>query len=302
MKSTFHLSIITICLFLSSCGIGSRNFQKQKFTNLKSIKSSYEVNESSTLAFSEDEALNEVVSMYSQDQVELDDEDPKVSLIKTAIDNGQTIVIHHGEKQYRVKDPIYDAFYNNLFGELVEVPSDIKFDSALEFELDEQKPLAESDGIAINDLVQLQKETIEPKEVIEDVKEEDEIKSFKRPTFKERKKWPEITKEEQKKSPLATRAKTFFGLGFLTYLVSLIGFMLLLTSGGLLPIVILVLSGIYYLIMNLIAFINIINYKKKMNKKKKRMRSGMRLMYGLLFAGFVWLGIMIIQYGLLVLI
>ncbi len=296
MKSIFQLSIIVICLVLASCGIGSRNFQKQKFTNLKSIKSSYEVNENASLAFSDEEAPTQAVSIETE--LELDDEDPKVSLIKTAIDNGQTIVIHHGEKQYRVKDPIYDAFYNNLFGELVEVDSDIKFDSALEFELDEEKPLAESDGIAIRYLVKKEPKTIEPKEVVQETQVDDSQK-YKRPTFKERKSWPQVTKEEQDKSPLAKRAKTAFGLGFLTYLFSLIGLLMLITSSWLIGIAILILSGVYYFIMNLIAFINIIKYKKKMDKKKKRMRLGMRLMYGLLFAGFIWVGVMIFQYVLL---
>ncbi|MFT4601758.1 MAG: hypothetical protein ACI857_001941 [Arenicella sp.] len=224
MKSLVKLMLFAFVLALTSCGIGNNGFQKQKFTNLKSLKSSYimqDVKGSSMYEIepsSQDEAL-----------LELDDDDPKTTAIKAAISNDQTIVLHKNDKQYRVNDPVYDGFYKSLFGELEEIPSDIKFDSALEFEVSQNDDLTEGNGFPLSKMT-LKKvsSSLQEKEFLaEDVHYDTYDRPASNPRV-EKAYYPEDKKVEKSQSNEPNRARVFLKLSFLSILLSLAGLLRLM--------------------------------------------------------------------------
>jgi hypothetical protein len=69
MKSIFIISAVLLSI-LCSCGINSQNFNRQKFTNLKSIA---DVTEESTLLEEKQEAIKNVKASYTEENHEIEE-------------------------------------------------------------------------------------------------------------------------------------------------------------------------------------------------------------------------------------
>ena len=295
------LSLLSLAVVLTSCGLNHNNFQRQKFTNLKSMKS---VKESTT------ESLNTFIDneleIEENDEFSLELEDPKVTAIKDAIDNGKTIVLNQKGKQYRLKNPIYDGFYNSLFGDIEEVDTDVTFDSALELDVAEGVEISEDSSFSMNAL-SIKTESIATKveEPITVAEESiiDPKTPYVRPTNRERRSWPEATESEERESIYANKAKKLFGLSFLGIVIVIVGLFLLLIGafgGGSLFLGIFLVVGavLYFILMNAFAFINASKLRVELDIKKKRMRLGMRIVLGLSLSTLLWLCFAIVQYSI----
>ena len=270
MKTAFRLIAIAHLLILCSCGIG--NFQRQKFTKLKSVQTSIVSENEVVLSFFENPINDDC------DLLGLEEEDPKIELIKEAISQGTRIIIHEREGRFQLKEPIYDDFNKRLFGELKKVESDIRFDGALEFEFNGKAEEFEKDGIFIEELTVLDANSPE----VEMNSTQDEEGEYIRPTIKERKEWTVVTKEEENKSIEAVRAKKFSLLALLSLILSGTGVLLVFALPGIWPLLVLGICLVGYVVMMFIARFNIIRYKRKMDFKKKRMRPVMRFLHAIL--------------------
>lgn len=261
--------MIVSCLILSSCGAGFRNFQAQKFTDLKAFRTNQKAPEPIYV-----ELIEESPKVDQTEKIlDLEDENPKVVLIKDAITEGKTIIIHQGEKRFKMKNPVYDSFKNELYGDFEEVDQDAIFPISVIFEASKNVILKDQESIGIGELTERKVEKIQ----IEDPIIEKEKVEYYRPTNKLRKTWPEVTKEEQKEAKNAVKAKRYLGLSLIGMLGTATGFLSLFATGLVWPIVLIGVFTAFYILMFILVRINIIKYRKQCDRKKKRMRLGMRI-------------------------
>jgi len=274
MKANLNLLTVFSILLLTSCGIGSGNFKNQKFTNLKSLRSlNASSTETSSCSFMQTSpSLLELDSPSNEDK-DLEDDDPKVTKIKNAIAEGKTIILHQKNKKFSLKSAVYDSFNSSLFGELEEIDANVKEDNALVFQIPDNAKVSNSKGLSINDLSEV---TLDVEETEEVLSEEDD--EYYIPNNKLRKTWPEVTKAEVKASENAKKTKRFLGLSLIGIVGVIGGLFLVFALGSGWPIAIALAFGAFYIIMAILVRINIRKYRKECDEKKKRMRPGMRLL------------------------
>lgn len=117
MKNFGIIFLLIISAGLGSCTVGFNNFNKQKFTGLKSIKAPKNQAEN-----------NHQSELISADAVEeahavLEDQNPLTERLKSAIEDEEEIVIKKDGKLYRMQNAVYDQFVDAIIGTLVPLES-----------------------------------------------------------------------------------------------------------------------------------------------------------------------------------
>lgn len=285
MKTTRFILFFLIAFIFSSCSMHFSGFSSQKYTHFKKkeICGEHAVNDRENSHFLQTESAKTDFVMQIRDE-----DDPKTARVKTAIQQKETIILAKDTNYFELVDPTYDQFYQQLHGNLTTIHRDsIPSKSLL---LHSEKAL--QSGSFVQNIEELHysnsnqnhTEVTQLKDTAQDSKN-----IFNRTRLKERRKWPEVTKEEEKSSKSAKRTKLFFGASVGAFALAVFALVILLLSWsavfGFAAVSLLVLSQIF----SLTAFVFAQKYRVEMRDKKKRRRKGIRLITGILFLSFYYL-------------
>jgi len=151
MKTKQFILFGILVVFISSCGGGFNNFNRQKYTGLKSIPTAYQSQEKKENKKTES-PVSKVAETFEKEQKVLE-VNPKVESIKKAINNNEPVIIKKGEDYFLIENPLYDQFFNKLYGKFTPVQKEDLGDSWLELGISETTALNERNGLSINDEV-----------------------------------------------------------------------------------------------------------------------------------------------------
>lgn len=290
MKATHLLFTVLTSFILLSCGMGSVSFSTQKYTNFKTKKmyASLDVGANK-------EQANEIEAEGLSSEGELRDEDPpKVAAIKKAIQGKESIIIIQDTSYFELQQPTYDQFYNQLHGQLVPIHRDSVTSRSLVLhskgELSKGTYQGAVDGLHYGESTNTLVEQSENKGSAEQTKQ-------KRATFKERKTWPTVTKEEEQQSHNAKRTKQFFGASIGLFLASILAIILAIFTWSVVFIVLAVILMVLSQIFSVSAFIHALKYRKETRNQRKKRRAGIRFLTILLAFGMYYLLVTLVGLG-----
>jgi hypothetical protein len=292
MKTKQFILLGILVALLSSCGGGFNNFNRQKHTGLKSLPTAYQSQEKNEKKKTES-PVSKVAETFEKERKVLE-VNPKVENIKKAISNNEPVIIKKGDEYYLIENPLYDQFYNKLFGKFTQVKKEDLGDSWLQLGISETTALNDRNGLTVNDNVVIEKAYSE-KEVVKNyspIEHKPETVAIpKKQAFKiynSDKTWKETTVRDVVASVHGRRARTAYatvfllvGLGvFLTLLffVVYVDFFLIIAA----------LAFVGAFISLLIAAVSARKFTREMYYKKKKLHNSFKLMKFL-----IWLGILV---------
>lgn len=285
MKTTRFILFFLIAFIFSSCSMHFSGFSCQKYThfNKKEVYGEYAVNDRKNLHFAQTESAKTDFEMQVRDE-----DDPKTACVKTAIQRKETIILAKDTHYFELIDPTYDQFYQQLHGNLTVIHRDSIPSKSLI--LHSKKAL--QSGSFVQNIEELHysnsnqnhTEVTQLKDTAQDSKN-----IFNRTRLRERRKWPEVTKEEERNSKSAKRTKLFFGASVGAFALAVFALVIALLSWSVVFVFAAILLFAISQIFSITAFVFAQKYRIEMLNKKKRRRKGIRLITGLLFLSIYYL-------------
>jgi len=291
MKTKQFIIFTLVALVLTSCGMGS--FSTQKYTDFKKKKMYAEQH----IGHANHTEFNEIETSKSENEVDIHQEDdPKTIRIKAAIQQKESIILVKDTNYFKLQDGTYDQFYKQLHGKLVPIHRDSIASNALV--LHTKKEL--KSGSFFQDVEELHYSTStveKPDTAQNETTNTINNNKAERPTFKERRSWPEVTKEEEKASYNAKRTKQFFGASVALFLGAFLALIIALFSWSLPFVIAAIFLFALSQVFSVASFVFAQKYRIETRNKKKRRRLGMRFITGLLFIGMYYLLMLFVSMG-----
>ncbi|MEO9533681.1 MAG: hypothetical protein ABJG68_01680 [Crocinitomicaceae bacterium] len=291
MKTKQLLIVTLFSLIFTSCGGGFNNFNKQKYTGLKSIPTAYQSQEKKEDKKPENPLLKVAETFESEQQVTA--ENPDADKIKKAIESNEPIIIKKGEDYYLVDDPLYDQFYNKLHGKFTQVDKDDLGSSWFEVEISESTPLNERTGLNIGEGVKIgegiaKQETAQSPTSIDNKPEVVTIpkKEPFRMYFSE-KNWKESTTADVMASQHGKRTRMAYGTAII--LLALAVLLLILFFSVYVEFFLIIVVGAFIgaFISLITAAVNARKFTREMYYKKKKLHASFQLLKVLSWVGIL---------------
>ena len=290
---TKHLLIVSLLgIIFTSCGGGFNNFNKQKYTGLKSIPTAYQSQEKAEKKKTES-PVSKVAETFEKEQIVFE-VNPKVENIKKAITNNEPVIVKKGDEYFLIENPLYDQFYNKLYGKFTPVNKEDLGDAWLELGISETTALNERNGLTINDEVVIEKAYSEKELANNNISIEnkpDVVSIPKKQAFKMYhfdKKWEESTTRDVLASPNGKRARAAYGTLFVLVALGVLMTILFFVAYVDFFVILAAFAFIGAFLSLIIAAVSACKFTREMYYKKKKLHSSFKLMKIL-----TWLGIFV---------